>query len=291
MNYIKEINAFYDLMEREPLSSSAAILWHTLLHINNKAAWVEEFTVAGTVLKWKSGLTDSSFKRARKELEERGLIECRSIGSNVPPIYRMKRLYKQNSMVLESMLDSVEKDVKQELDYNMNQQTDLQMNLQAEEQANQHTAPTNKQKEIKQNKIKHTSDAIRFYQENFGAVSPFLAEELLSWINDFGDDFVIEAMKRSLERGKFNFGYVKGILKSWVKQGIRTVETLRERESRNGRFTGNGKNHTSTRSGEVVPDWFMERKQKCKEQQEDLKEEEDVETSELLKEYLASRVV
>ncbi|WP_156914188.1 hypothetical protein [Paucisalibacillus globulus] len=45
MNYIKEINAFYDLMELEPLSASAVNLWHTLLHINNKARWMMEFTV------------------------------------------------------------------------------------------------------------------------------------------------------------------------------------------------------------------------------------------------------
>lgn len=37
MNYIREINAFYDRMEQEPLSGSAVSLWHTLLHINNKA--------------------------------------------------------------------------------------------------------------------------------------------------------------------------------------------------------------------------------------------------------------
>ena len=45
MNYIKEINAFYDLMELEPLSASAVNLWHTLLHINNKAIWAIELNL------------------------------------------------------------------------------------------------------------------------------------------------------------------------------------------------------------------------------------------------------
>ncbi|MEI3598650.1 MULTISPECIES: hypothetical protein [unclassified Oceanobacillus] len=36
MNYIKEINAFYDHQEREPLLGSAVALWYTLMHMNNK---------------------------------------------------------------------------------------------------------------------------------------------------------------------------------------------------------------------------------------------------------------
>lgn len=87
------MNAFYDYVEREPLSASAVSLWNTLLHINNKTAWAEEFSVAGTVLKLKGGLTDSSFKRARKELEERGFIEHQSRGTRMAPVYRMKRLH------------------------------------------------------------------------------------------------------------------------------------------------------------------------------------------------------
>lgn len=46
MNYIKEINAFYDCLERHLLSASAVTLWHALMHINNKAMWIESFTVA-----------------------------------------------------------------------------------------------------------------------------------------------------------------------------------------------------------------------------------------------------
>ena len=53
MNYIKEINAFYDHMECNPLSASAVTLWHTLMHINNKARWAETFTVAAPVIRMK----------------------------------------------------------------------------------------------------------------------------------------------------------------------------------------------------------------------------------------------
>ncbi|MGY0691357.1 DnaD domain-containing protein [Virgibacillus sp. FSP13] len=92
MNYIKEINAFYDRVERTPLSASAIVLWYTLMHINNKAMWIEEFTVAAPVLRLKSGLTESSFKRARAELKEKGYITYTSRGRNQAPAYRMIRL-------------------------------------------------------------------------------------------------------------------------------------------------------------------------------------------------------
>jgi DnaD/phage-associated family protein len=297
MNYIKEINSFYDLMEREPMSASAVNLWHTLLHINNKAAWIQEFTVPATVLKLKGGLADSSFKRGRKELVERGLIECQSNGRNVAPIYKMKRLFKQGSYASEDKMDSLELDKKREVDQSMNQGTIDKMNpsnnQQMNHQVDQHTTPLNKPKETKQNQRKQTSDAIRFYQENFGVVSPFLAEELLIWIKDVGDAFVMEAMKRSLERGKFNFGYVKGILNGWLKEGVNSVEMLKARESKRRKSSGNGGNwnNRSAQHGEVVPEWFTESKRKRQEQQERIEAHEEVDVEELLKEYKASRVV
>src|SRR5699024_9479726 len=60
-----------------------------LMHINNKAMWIESFTVAAPVLRLKSGLTDGSFKRARTELKEKGYIDYESRGSGQAPAYRM----------------------------------------------------------------------------------------------------------------------------------------------------------------------------------------------------------
>ena len=43
-------------------------------------------------------------------------------------------------------------------------------------------------------------------------------------MNDTGEPFILIAMKRVLERGKANWGYVKGILKAWMKKGIVSVD-------------------------------------------------------------------
>ncbi|MBC5638438.1 DnaD domain protein [Ornithinibacillus sp. BX22] len=300
MNYIKEINAFYDLMEREPLSASAVNLWHTLLHINNKAGWIEEFTVSSTILKLKGGLSDSSFKRARKELEERGFIEWRSRGRNLAPFYRMKSLCVEFNSAGKYRSRLVETEMNQQVDHIMDHRTDQQMNQQtnhqADQQVNRQTAPLIKQKETKQKETKQSrqegtkTDAVAFYQDNFGLVTPFLTEELLSWINDFGDDFVIEAMKRALVRGKLNFSYVRGIMNSWIKQGIQSVEMLNAKEKE----CINRKNHrvgwSRGRSEEVVPDWFLERKRRQKVEKENLSNDENVDVGKLLQEYLYESV-
>src|SRR5699024_2616493 len=91
MNYIQEINAFYARVETNPLSGSAVCLWHTLMHVNNRAHWGEEFSVAASVLCSKSGLASSTFKRARTELKEKGYIKVTSRGTKAP-IYRVVSL-------------------------------------------------------------------------------------------------------------------------------------------------------------------------------------------------------
>jgi len=73
MNYIKQINAFYNRIGPKLLTSSGVSLWYTLMHINIKAMWRKSFTASGTALKFKGGLTDSAFKRARNELKEKDL--------------------------------------------------------------------------------------------------------------------------------------------------------------------------------------------------------------------------
>ena len=89
MNYIKEINSFYDWLETNSVSDSAITLWHAMMHINNKAGWKVEFTVASSVLCLKSGLSNSSFKRARNVLKQSGRIEWRERKGNQAAIYNL----------------------------------------------------------------------------------------------------------------------------------------------------------------------------------------------------------
>jgi hypothetical protein len=89
LNYIREINAFYDWLETNRLSLSAIALWHALMHINNKAAWTDEFAVAVSVLCVKTGLSPRGVTEARNELKNKGRITWQSRKGNQSAIYRI----------------------------------------------------------------------------------------------------------------------------------------------------------------------------------------------------------
>ena len=87
MRYISEINAFYDWLELNALPTSAVVLWHALMHINNKAAWAETFTVAESVLSIKTGLSGRGVRDARNALKQKGRIDFRNRVGGKAPIY------------------------------------------------------------------------------------------------------------------------------------------------------------------------------------------------------------
>ncbi|MFD1850949.1 DnaD domain-containing protein [Oceanobacillus bengalensis] len=274
MNYIKEMNAFYDRIEQNPLSSSAVALWYALMHMNNKTRWKETFTVSATVLRLKSGLKESSFKRARTELKEKGYIDFESRSHNQAPIYRIMRLTVEAADDMSHLSD-------QSMDHlgnqGVNQLEDQPKNLEASPLIKQNK----KEKKEKENNI-ITADAFVFYQENFGVASPFVVESLMHWIGDIGEVLVIEAMKRALERNKTSWGYVKSILQAWAKKGIHTVEQVKADEVAFKNSRGRKRaTSTTVHTNEIIPGWFevlkkTERQEPRKKVQVDKGNAEDV---------------
>ncbi|WP_229706165.1 DnaD domain-containing protein [Anoxybacteroides voinovskiense] len=84
-------------------------------------------------------------------------------------------------------------------------------------------------------------NAHQFYQDNFGVENPFIAECIDQWVDDIGEELVIEAMKRALKQNK-SWGYAEGILKDWAKHNLRTltdVETYEKEFHRKREEVGN----------------------------------------------------
>ncbi|MCG5102580.1 DnaD domain protein [Oceanobacillus alkalisoli] len=326
MNYIKEINAFYDHQEREPLSGSAVALWYALMHMNNKTRWRNAFTSPGSVLQNKAGLSASSFKRARTELVDAGYIEVASQGRNKAPIYKMRSLVVE---VVEEDGQALERAAEPRLEENgqsgqpsaylpnqnenhsllqpMNHSSDQHLNLQAnhlpdhspDHHPNQTPAPLIKQYKNKTNTKENKDDAaaagvrtsifgrenknqepgapdaLKFYQENFGVVSPFVAESLMDWIRSLGEELVMEAMKRALERNVLSWAYVRSILKAWEGKGIRTVagaeaEYVAFQNKHKLEYRGNrGTGAPVSGSADIVPDWFGEHVEESKRRREE----------------------
>ncbi|WP_407272044.1 DnaD domain-containing protein [Radiobacillus sp. PE A8.2] len=267
MNYIKEINAFYNIIETNPLSASACTLWHTLMHISNRTGWKPTFTVAAAVLKLKSGLKDSSFKRAREELQHKGFISFQSQGGNQAAVYQIISL----SSNMDHSTDYCS-------DQTMDQSTDHSVDRSAD--------PLYKQNNTKQKEKNNTTDAHDFYADNFGDICPFIVNEIATWTNDVGDALVVEAIKRAVSRNILSWSYVEKILLSWKDKGIRSVEAARaegiafitQRKKKLPRSSRGGRR-------EVVPEWFEDRDLKNDVRRNPVSDEVNAEVMEIARRY------
>lgn len=313
------------------------------------------------IITHKAGLTESSFKRARTELEELKYIEVESRGRGRAPIYTMHslimemeqddvvslnpetdfqgrgeqfsktqmpfteevkqadmhsfagdRLEEKNAegpiQVEQGSGEQLTESSDQAIAYSLPQQGNERLTFVPDQHMNKHVnhlsthhsdqvpAPLIKQyinkTNTKQNNTIATAaamragvfadremyeltgepDAILFYGENFGLVSPFVAESLQDWIQDLGEELVIEAMKRALERNILSWAYVKSILKAWDRKGIRTLGQV---EAERVAFE-NGRRQKRVGSEDIVPEWLegemMKRRER--ERESDKRDEE-----------------
>ncbi|MBS6510384.1 MAG: helix-turn-helix domain-containing protein [Clostridiales bacterium] len=74
MNYLAELNAFHDYLLANQLSTSEIVLWHALMHINNKTMWKTEFTASNLILQQLTGLSRSTLADTKNKLKQRGLL-------------------------------------------------------------------------------------------------------------------------------------------------------------------------------------------------------------------------
>ncbi|EMT38145.1 hypothetical protein TthWC1_2388 [Thermoanaerobacter thermohydrosulfuricus WC1] len=78
MNYIKQLNAFYDWLQENRLSTSAFALYFALLMANNKCGWADWFQRTNQSLCGLMGIDEKTLIRARNELKQKGLIDFKS---------------------------------------------------------------------------------------------------------------------------------------------------------------------------------------------------------------------
>lgn len=99
-----------------------------------------------------------------------------------------------------------------------------------------------------------------FYQENFGAMSSYIAEELKSLCEDYGFDLTLEAMKRAITSQK-TFRYSKGILKNWDKNGIKTLDDAMAESTAFERTKSKVTDiNSQSKAGKKLPEWSDEAK-------------------------------
>lgn len=96
MNYIEQLNSFYELQEQHPISIKAFCLYHHLLNINNKLFWKERFVLPNSRLVNLTRIDIRTFDRVRNELIQKGYIEYKKGKGNQAGEYKIVKLYMQN---------------------------------------------------------------------------------------------------------------------------------------------------------------------------------------------------
>lgn len=251
MNYIKEINAFYQIQETNQLSAAAANVWHVLLHVNNRTGWLPEFTVAMSGICFKANVSMSTFRRVRAELVEKGYVTFRSRGGNLSAMYRLVSLDEK----LRGLGSGQEAASQREV-------SDLQVtvNNKVSNKAGGKVSTLVKRNQTKQKRDSAITEAMAFFKDNISKLTPMIEDAIETWIKRLNKDLVLCAMQRAVEHAKLSWGYVKAILTSWEKKGFQTVVDVEtEKVAFKQRWHMKTKQSRRTTSCEVIPDWFNKR--------------------------------
>ena len=94
-------------------------------------------------------------------------------------------------------------------------------------------------------------DVIDFYSNNIGLMTPYGLKILESYLDEgIPAELIIYAMQKAVESNKRTIQYIKGILNSWSKKGIKTFIQAKEEEQE---FKQEKQSKTEKR--ELVGDW------------------------------------
>lgn len=94
-------------------------------------------------------------------------------------------------------------------------------------------------------------DVIEFYNNNIGLMTPYGLKILESYLEEgIPAELIIYAMQKAVESNKRTIQYIKGILNSWSKKGIKTLIQAKEEEQE---FKQEKQSKTEKR--ELVGDW------------------------------------
>lgn len=202
MNYIKQINTFYKLIQDNPLSSNAQCLYNYLLNKCSELGWKSEFSVSNLIVCGFTSLSRQALDRARNELTQKGYLKYKKGYSNQAGKYLIVCFDTQN---------------------------DTQDNTQNDIQGGHKVSTLNKLKETKQKENISMQSVIDFYDQNINLITPFEFQKLQDFSN-MESELIIFAMQKAVTANKRNFNYIEGILKNWKVKGISTLIQAKNEE-------------------------------------------------------------
>jgi len=225
MNYIKLLNDFRDWLMVHELPTSSIALWHSLVSINNMSGWKEQFNAPNPTLQQLTGLSAEGVRKARKKLIEAGLIEYSDGRRGVAGTYNIMLLSNQQtneSTTIQPTEESTSVGKSGGIDEVSNS-----VGLSVGEKLH---IPKHKEVVDVVEEEKDKPNALTFYENNFGMLTPYIAEQVIAWCEDLNDEIVIAAMQVTLKNGSNNFRYAETILREWSSKKLVSLDQVRAYE-------------------------------------------------------------
>jgi DnaD/phage-associated family protein len=249
MNYIKQLNAFYDLLQSNQLNSSTQLLYHVLLMVNNKCGWLEWFQRTNQSLCGLAGVNEKTLVASRNMLKQKGLIDfipAKKKGEITK--YKIIQIYSESEVMGEKKTVQNTPNITPNITpiagpkttdiYKLNKTKHIYDSSCCSMHEIDSAAVTTSTVE---------TNAIYFYEKNItkGRIGEFLRAQILNAINQYGDSLVLHALERTVSQiDNPNWKYASKILMSWAEKGIKTIEQAKNEQK--------PKNTTSTAENNSV---------------------------------------
>lgn len=227
MDYIREMNAFYDLDMANQLTPNAISLYFALLNIANKLYWRTDFVVSNLTLQSRSGIADrKTLDRARNQLIQVGIIMYKS----------SKKVNQAGAYTMIGCVGQIGgKNATQD-----DTQNAIQDGTRYGTQDDTQNDPISKQNKSKQNKSKSKTpysppsdkkayaEFVFLTEDEYARLLTDFDEQDLIWMIDYLNNYLGYNEKKRKEYSSHNH-----VLRGWVK------DRLAEEKEKTERQTGN----------------------------------------------------
>lgn len=223
LNYHKDKNFFMDWLMLNDMSTGEIALWHTLMNIGNRLGQKSVFNApTSTVMRW-TGLSKQGVINARKKLKERGFISYKKGKQNQAPVYKMIPLHKA---IEHYFTFTSNQELTQDLPRASSPSLTPQLTEDSTDELTIHKVQNTKEKRRRGGSKREMHELCKIYEENIGKLTPLIREELLGWMDDFGENVIEEAILIMVKKGGKTFSYLEKILEEWKQEGLRTLEEV-----------------------------------------------------------------
>ncbi|MFP7229106.1 DnaD domain protein [Bacillus altitudinis] len=183
MNYLKEINGFMRWLETTELKPTTQALWFHLMDINNGCTWKEWFTVPNSRLYSRLGVSEKTMIEHRKILIEHGRIEYKPKGKSAGS-------YRIVSLETKASIAPVPEEPEKPKEEKPTRQEDKPMN------------------------------PFEFFESHFGGtLNSFNADKIGQFIDDHGEEKVLEIMKEAVQKDRKSINWVSAVLYRPIYKG------------------------------------------------------------------------